>query len=135
MKRMSALFACLLAVAVVLPAQADGRGYGGYGGHGGGRHGGHGFGQNYGGHYGGHGHSYSSHQRASNHHWLAPVLGAALVGGVIYSATSSSYAMPQQVVVPQHYAPPSRVAYFCPTAQQYYPTVPTCQVPWQPVNY
>lgn len=142
MKRISALFACLLAFAVVLPAQADGRGgYGVHGGHGGGgRHGGHGFGQNYGSHHGGHAHGYGGHgyrnpYRGSNHQWLAPVLGAALVGSVIYSATSSSYAMPQQVVVQQQYVPPSRVAYFCPTAQQYYPTVPTCQVPWQPVNY
>jgi hypothetical protein len=39
------------------------------------------------------------------------------------------------VVVQQSYAPPSRVAYFCPTAQMYYPNVATCQVPWQPVNY
>ena len=141
MKRISALFACLLAFALVLPAQADGRGgYGVHGGHGGGRHGGHGFGQNYGGHHGAHahgygGHGYRNHYRGSHHQWLAPVLGAALVGSVIYSATSSSYAMPQQVVVQQQYVPPSRVAYFCPTAQQYYPTVPTCQVPWQPVNY
>lgn len=142
MKRISALFACLLAFAVVLPAQADGRGgYGVHGSHGGGgRHGGHGFSQNYGGHHGGHahgygGHGYRNHYRGSHHQWLAPVLGAALVGSVIYSATSSSYAMPQQVVVQQQYVPPSRVAYFCPTAQQFYPTVPTCQVPWQPVNY
>ena len=35
----------------------------------------------------------------------------------------------------QQYAPPSRVAYFCPTSQQFYPNVPTCQVPWQPMNY
>ena len=142
MKRFSALLACLLAFAVVLPAQADGRGHGGHGG--GGRHGGHGFSQNYCGHYGGHsgyggyrfgGHGYGSHYRGSSNQWLAPVLGAALVGSVIYSATSSSYVMPQQVVVQQQYVPPSRVAYFCPTAQQYYPTVPTCQVPWQPVNY
>lgn len=140
MKRISALFACLLAFAVVLPAQADGRG--GYGGGhgGGGRHGGHGFSQNYGGHHGVHAHGYGghghrNHYRGSSHQWLAPVLGAALVGSVIYSATSSSYAMPPQVVVQQQYVPPSRVAYFCPTAQQFYPTAPTCQVPWQPVNY
>lgn len=137
MKRGSALLACLLAFAVVLPAQADGRGHGGHSG--GGRHGGYGFSQNYGGHYGGYGYGghlgYGSHYRGSSNQWLAPVLGAALVGSVIYSATSSSYAMPQQVVVQQQYLPPSRVAYFCPTAQQYYPTVPTCQVPWQPVNY
>jgi hypothetical protein len=128
MKRLSALLASLLVFVVVLPAQADGRGYGG---HGGGRHGGHGYSQNFGGHYGGHG--YSHNYRGSSHHWLAPVLGAALVGSVIYAASTPSYAAP--VVVQQQYLPPSRVAYFCPTAQQYYPNVATCQVPWQPVSY
>lgn len=133
MKRVSALLACVLAFAVVLPAQADGRGHGG-----GGRYGGHGFSQNFGGNHGNHsygGHGYGSHYRGSSHQWLAPVLGAALVGSVIYSATSSSYVTPQQVVVHQQYVPPSRVAYFCPTAQQYYPSVSTCQVPWQAVSY
>ena len=115
MKRVSALLACLLTFAVVLPAQADGRGHGG-------------------GHHNG-GHSYGSHYRGSSNYWLAPVLGAALVGSVIYAASTPSYAMPQQVVVQQQYAPPNRVAYFCPTAQQYYPNVPSCQVPWQPVSY
>ena len=113
MKRVSTLLACLLAFAVVLPAQADGRGHGGYGG----------------------GHGYGGHYRGSSNHWLAPVLGAALVGSVIYAASTPSYALPQTMLVQQQYAPPSRVAYFCPTAQQYYPNVPTCQVPWQPVNY
>ena len=127
MKRVSALLACLLTFVLVLPAQADGRGHAG-----GGRHGGHGFSQNYGTH-GGHG--YGSHYRGSSNHWLAPVLGAALVGSVIYAASTPSYAMPQQVVVQQQYAPPSRVAYFCPTSQQFYPNVPTCQVPWQLTNY
>ncbi len=114
MKRVSALLACLLTLAVVLPAQAGGHG------HGGGR----------GGHYGNH---YGNHYRGSSNHWLAPVLGAAIVGSVIYAASTPSYAAP--VVVQQQYVPPSRVAYFCPTAQQYYPNVPTCQVPWQPVSY
>jgi hypothetical protein len=121
MKRISTLLACLLAFAVVLPVQADGRGHGGYGG----GHGG--YGHNYGG--------YGGHYRGSSNHWLAPVLGAALVGSVIYAANTPSYAMPQQVVVQQQYAPPSRVAYFCPTSQQFYPNVSTCQVPWQMTNY
>jgi len=124
MKRVSALFACLLTLAVVLPAQADGRGHGG-----GGRHGGHGFSHNYG------GHAYGHHYRGSHHQWLAPVLGAALVGSVIYAASTPSYAMPAQVIVQPQYLPPNRVAYFCPTSQQYYPHVPTCTVPWQPINY
>ena len=73
--------------------------------------------------------------RGSSNHWLAPVLGAALVGSVIYAASTPSYAIPQTVVVQQQYAPPTRVAYFCPTAQQFYPNVPTCQVPWQVTSY
>jgi len=129
MKRVSALLASLLVFAVVLPAQADGRGYGGHGG--GARHGGHGFSQNFGGHYGGH--AYSNQYRGSSHHWLAPVLGAALVGSVIYAASTPSYA--GSVVIQQPYPAPSRVAYFCPTVQQYYPNVATCQVPWQLVSY
>jgi hypothetical protein len=120
MKRVSALLACLLTFAVVLPAQAGGHG------HGGGR-GGHGYVQS-------HGHGYGSHYRGSSNHWLAPVLGAAIVGSVIYAASTPSYAAPV-VVVQQQYGPPNRVAYFCPTSQQYYPNVPTCQVPWQPVSY
>ena len=120
MKRVSALLACLLTFAVVLPAQAGGHG------HGGGR-GGHGYVQS-------HGHGFGSHYRGSSTHWLAPVLGAAIVGSVIYAASTPSYAAPV-VVVQQQYAPPNRVAYFCSTSQQYYPNVPTCQVPWQPVSY
>jgi hypothetical protein len=117
MKRISIFLACVLSAVLAVPAQAHG--FGGYGGH----HGG----------YGGYG-----YRGGWGNNWVAPVLGAALVGGAIYAATTPSYMAPQQVVVqqqPQQYAPPSRVAYFCPTAQQYYPAVPSCQVPWQPVTY
>lgn len=128
MKRVSALLACLLTFAVVLPAQAGGHGHGGgRGGHSVQHFGGHGYVQS-------HGHGYGSHYRGSSNHWLAPVLGAAIVGSVIYAASTPIYAAPV-VVQQQQYAPPNRVAYFCSTSQQYYPNVPTCQVPWQPVNY
>ncbi|HQR85891.1 MAG TPA: hypothetical protein PKY33_04015 [Limnohabitans sp.] len=135
MKRVSALLACLLTFAVVLPAQAGGHGHGGgRGGHSVQHFGGHGHVQSHVFRHGAvQGHGYGSHYRGSSNHWLAPVLGAAIVGSVIYSATTPSYAAP--VVVQQQYAPPHRVAYFCSTSQQYYPNVPTCQVPWQPVNY
>ena len=113
MKRASLLLAALLSAVLAVPAQAHGYGHGG--GHGG--HGGYG------------------HRGGWGHNWVGPVLGAAIVGGAIYAATTPSYAMPGQVVVQQQYLPPSRVAYFCPTSQQYYPNVPTCQVPWQPVSY
>jgi hypothetical protein len=117
MKRFSILLACLLSAVLAVPAQAHGVGYGaGWGGH----HGGHG------------GYGYRG---GWNNNWVAPVLGAAIVGSAIYAASTPSYAMPPAVVVQPSYAPPSRMAYFCPTAQQYYPNVSTCQVPWQPVNY
>jgi hypothetical protein len=119
MKRVSIILACLLSAVLALPAQAHGFGHGG-GGYGG-----------YGGHHGG-GYGYRG---GWGNNWVAPVLGAAIVGGAIYAASTPSYAMPQQVVVQQQYAPPSRVAYFCPISQQFYPNVPTCQVPWQPTNY
>ena len=115
MKRASILFSCLLSAVLAVPAQAHGYGHdgGGYGGH----HGGYGYRGDWG------------------RNWVGPVLGAAIVGGAIYTASTPSYVMPQQVVVQQQYVPPSRVAYFCPTSQQYYPHVPTCYVPWQPVTY
>jgi hypothetical protein len=115
MKRASILFACLLSAVLAVPAQAHGLGHGG--GVRGGHHGGHGYRGDWG------------------RNWVAPVLGAAIVGSVIYAASTPSYAAPQQVVVQQQYMPPTRVAYFCPTSQQYYPNVSTCYVPWQPVTY
>ncbi len=118
MKRFSIFLAGLLSVVLSVPAYA----------HGGGRAGGFG-GQHFGGH-GGHGYRGGWHQN-----WVAPALGAAIVGSVIYAASTPSYAMAPTVVVQQPYVPPNRIAYFCPTAQQYYPNVPTCQVPWQPVTY
>jgi hypothetical protein len=115
MKRASLLLACLLSALLAVPAQAHGFGHsgGGYGGH----HGGYGYRGDWG------------------RHWVGPVLGAAIVGSAIYAASTPSYVMPQQVVVQQPYLLPNRVAYFCPTSQQYYPNVPTCHVPWQPVTY
>ena len=110
MKRLSILLACCLSALLAVPAQAHGFGHGG--------------------HHGGYG-----HRGGWSNNWVAPVLGAALVGTAIYAASTPSYAMPPQGVVQQQYLPPSRVAYFCPTSQQYYPNVPTCQVPWQPMSY
>ena len=130
MKRLPQLLLCLLACVSAVPAMADGRGHGGWHGGGGGYVNHYNGGYN-GGHHGG-GYGYRG---GWNGNWVGPVVGAALLGGAIYAASTPSYAVPQTVVVQQQYAPPSRVAYFCPTAQQYYPNVPTCQVPWQVVNY
>jgi hypothetical protein len=112
MKRLSLLIACLMSAALALPVQAQAHRFG------------------HGGHHGGHG-----YRGGWGNNWVAPVLGAAIVGSAIYAVTTPSYAMPAQVVVQQQYLPPNRVAYFCPTSQQFYPNVPTCQVPWQPTPY
>ncbi len=112
MKLIPSLLLCLLVSAAVLPAQANGGGYGGYG----------------------HGHGHGHHGGWRNN-WVAPVLGAALVGSVIYSASSPSYAVTAPVVMAQPPMYPNRVAYFCNTAQQYYPHVQSCNVPWQLVSY
>ena len=73
--------------------------------------------------------------------WVGPVLGAAVVGSMVYAATYPRVVYSQPVVMgPPMVAPPvvvdpARVAYFCNTYQQYYPNVATCPVPWQVVPY
>jgi len=117
MKRLSKLLASLLICALVAPAMAHGGfghgGHGGFGGYGGGFRGGyefrHGWGNN----------------------WVAPVLGATILGGVIYAANRPVYVMQQQPILN---APP-QAAYYCSAYQQFYPNVPTCPVPWQIVPY
>jgi hypothetical protein len=93
----------------------------------GGFHGGHG------GHgWGGHGH------RGYGGGWVAPLLGAAIVGGAIYSTLPAPGVVQQPpVVVPQQpvITDPSRVSYYCPAYQQYYPQVTHCPTPWQMVPY
>jgi hypothetical protein len=114
MKRFVSILLCALSLAAVAPAQAHG--YGGW--HGGGGYY-HDYHREYRGGYGG--------------GWVGPLLGAALVGGAIYAATTPRY----EVVTPGYVVPsaPPRVAYFCPTSQQFYPNVPACNVPWQLTNY
>ena len=112
MKRLFRIFVVLLSMASVTPAFADG-----FGRHGGGHHGG------YGHHHGG----------GWGNNWVGPVLGAAIVGSAIYASSTPAYAVAPPVVA---VAPPApRVAYYCGTSQQFYPNVPTCNVPWQLVSY
>ena len=118
MKRLSTLLLCVLACVVVMPAQAHG---GGGGWHGGG--------------HGGGGYGYAHPGGGWRNDWAGPVLGAALVGSVIYAANTPRYVVTPPVVVTQPPVYPNRVAYFCSTAQQYYPNVPSCNVPWQVVSY
>lgn len=116
MKRLSTLLLCVLACVAVVPAQAHGGGWHG-GGHGGG------------------GYGYAHPGGGWRNNWVAPVLGAALVGSVIYAVNTPRYVVTPPVVVDQPPMYPNRVAYFCSTAQQYYPNVPSCNVPWQVVSY
>ena len=95
---------------------------GGAGWHHGGHHGWHHGGRN-GGHHGhGHGHG----------RWAGPLLGAAVIGGLVYATRPQVYPEPVYINAPPT---PPRVAYFCSAYQQYYPSVATCPVPWQMVSY
>jgi hypothetical protein len=112
MKRLVATLAVVLSTALAVPAQAHGMG----------------------GWRGGYMHHYHGGWRGD---WVGPVVGAAIVGSAVYAATRPAYnygytyASPPVAVMPP--APP--VAYYCSTWGQYYPTVQTCPVPWQPVTY
>jgi len=117
MKRLVSILLCALSMAAVAPAQAHG--FGGW-------HGGGGY---HGDYHGGYGYGYNG--------WVAPLVGAAIVGGAVYAATAPRYEVvtPGYVVAPPNvYSNAPRVSYYCPTAQQFYPTVPACNVPWQLVN-
>ncbi|MEY4363683.1 MAG: hypothetical protein RLZZ24_1035 [Pseudomonadota bacterium] len=109
MKRLVAVLAIALSTAWVMPAQAHGMG----------------------GWRGGYGHMHH-HHGGWRGDWVGPVLGAAIVGGAIYTASTPTYVTQPVYVAPP---PPQRVAYYCASWGQYYPAVQTCPVPWQPVNY
>lgn len=81
------------------------------------------YGARNGGHHG-HGHGYGR--------WAGPLLGAAVIGGMVYATRPQVYAEPVYINAPPT---PPRVAYFCSAYQQYYPSVATCPVPWQMVSY
>ena len=92
---------------------------------------GHGY-RGYGGGWGGHGY------RVYGGGWVAPLVGAAIVGGAIYSTLPAPVVVQQPpVVLPQQpvITDPSRVNYYCPAYQQYYPQVTQCPTPWQMVPY
>ncbi len=105
MKYLSTLIAVLIAAASALPVQADAHG---------------------------HGH----HRGGWGRPWVEPLVGTAILGGVVYAASTPRYVIAQPViVVPQQPMSMGRTAYFCTVTQQYYPSVPTCAVPWQMVSF
>jgi hypothetical protein len=120
MKRLSKLLVSFLIAAMAVPAFAHGGV--GRGGHGGGFY-------NHGSNFHRHGGYEFRHSWGNN--WVAPVIGATILGGVIYAANRPVYVLQQQ---PIESAPPQG-AYYCSAYQQFYPNVPTCPVPWQIVPY
>jgi hypothetical protein len=116
-------------------AQAEAHGMRGITMHGGGGGGGHGFGQGFP-HRGYVGHGGGGYRGGYGGGWVAPLLGAAIVGGAIY-ATMPPVQQPQ-VIYPQQPAvitDPSRVRYYCQPYQQFYPNVTQCPAPWQVVPF
>jgi len=76
------------------------------------------------------------HHRRGGWGW-SPLAAAAVIGSGFYIANSLATPSVTTVYVTPpvvQYSPP-RIAYFCPASQQYYPVVPTCQMPWQLVSY
>ena len=109
MKRLSVFGICALACALSLPAQAHG-GWGRGGWHGG-------------------------WHRGYDGGWVAPLVGAAVVGSLLYAATAPVYATPVVTMPVQPAVAPVRVAYYCSSYAAYYPAVANCPVPWQQVAY
>ena len=88
MKHLSKLLVSLLIGALAVPAMAHGGfghgghgGYGGYGGYGGGFRGGYEFRQGWG------------------NNWVAPVIGATILGGAVYAANRPVYVVQQQPIL------------------------------------
>jgi hypothetical protein len=76
--------------------------------------------------------------------WVAPAfVGGAILGAALAAPAYPAYAYPvvtpapmYPAVVPNYSMPYTAPAaqptgYYCPTTRQFYPNVPTCNVPWQ----
>jgi len=93
------------------------------GGHGGGGHGGHGFH----GHHGLHGH-FHGHGVIVAGPWWGPWWGYPPYYYPPYYYPPQVVVEPAPVIVGDQ--PPQSYWYYCPSAQAYYPTVPTCPEAW-----
>lgn len=88
--------------------------------------------------WGGHGWGQRGGYRGGYGNWVAPLVGAAIVGSAIYATLPPAPVVVQQPVYPAQPAvitDPSRVSYYCQPYQQYYPHVTQCPSPWQIVPY
>ena len=69
--------------------------------------------------------------------WV-PWVSAAVIGSSLYWA-NHAYSQPSTTIIVTPPPPVAieapRVAYFCQSSRQYYPNVPTCNMPWQLVPY
>ena len=88
------------------------------------------------GYHGGHDHHGWRGDRGRG--WV-PWVSAAVIGSGLYWANQQAYGQPTVTVItplpPPVYLEAPRVAYFCQTSGQYYPYVPSCNMPWQLVSY
>ena len=99
-------------------------------------------------HGGGYGEGYRGCYHGGYGYGFAPFVAGALLGGAVVGSTYSSSApiyysspvvvAPQTVYVQPQMAmqsvPVQPHAYYCASAQNYYPYVQTCDVPWQQTN-
>ena len=125
------LFCAALSLILVVPGLsfAGGEGWRGHSSHG---YSGHARGYDRG--HGGHG-AYRHSDRDLR--WV-PWVSAAVIGSSLYWA-NQAYSQPSTTIIVTPPPPVAieapRVAYFCQSSRQYYPNVPTCNMPWQLVPY
>jgi hypothetical protein len=124
------LFCAALSLLLVAPSLsiAGGDGWRGHSSHG---YSGHGRGH---GGYGGHG----DRGRGDRGLGWVPWASAVVIGSSLYWA-NQAYSQPSTTIIVTPPPPVAieapRVAYFCQSSRQYYPNVPTCNMPWQLVPY
>ena len=127
------LFCAALSLILITPSLsfAGGDGWRGHSSHG---YSGHasGYDRGHGGH-GGH-----RHGRGDRDLRWVPWVSAAVIGSSLYWA-NQAYSQPSTTIIVTPPPPVAieapRVAYFCQSSRQYYPNVPTCNMPWQLVPY
>jgi len=122
------LFYAALSLILVAPSLsfAGGDGWRGHSSHG------------YSGHARGYDRGHGGHGRGDRDLRWVPWVSAAVIGSSLYWA-NQAYSQPSTTIIVTPPPPVAieapRVAYFCQSTRQYYPNVPTCNMPWQLVPY
>ena len=122
------LFYAALSLILVAPSLsfAGGDGWRGHSSHG------------YSGHARGYDRGHGGHGRGDRDLRWVPWVSAAVIGSSLYW-DNQAYSQPSTTIIVTPPPPVAieapRVAYFCQSTRQYYPNVPTCNMPWQLVPY